>query len=331
MADSDIELSVLIPCYNEAEVLPLLRTRLVAALEELKITWEVIFVDDGSADRTYEILAGFHAADARLRVLSLSRNFGHQAAVMAALAHASGAAVAIMDADLQDSPEVLAACLSKWREGNEVVYVIRSRRDEHLLKRACYAVFYRVLRFVSDIRIPLDSGDFCLLDRRVVDIITRMPERNLFVRGLRAWAGFRQVGIPVARGPRAAGKPKYTFGRLVRLALDGIFSFSLFPLRLATYVGLLTVLLCLLLGAFILAWRIGGFSFMNHTADELPGWTSLALGLFVFSGVQLLCLGLIGEYLGRVYMEVKGRPRWVVRAALGLQSRDADVHAGQAR
>jgi dolichol-phosphate mannosyltransferase len=158
-----------------------------------------------------------------------------------------------------------------------------------------------------------------------------MPERNLFVRGLRACAGFRQAGIPVARGPRAAGKPKYTFARLVRLALDGIFSFSLFPLRLATYLGLLTVLLCLVLGAFIIAWRIAGFSFMHHTADELPGWTSLALGIFVFSGVQLLCLGLIGEYLGRVYMEVKGRPRWVVRTALGLQSRDGDVHAGHAR
>ncbi|HEY3323246.1 MAG TPA: glycosyltransferase family 2 protein [Planctomycetota bacterium] len=315
---ADIELSVLVPCYNEAEVLPLLRERLVAVLQKLNLSWEVIFVDDGSRDGTCDILSKFNAEDSRLKLLSFSRNFGHQAAVMAALSYASGKAVVIMDADLQDSPEVLEQCVAKWREGNDVVYMIRSKRQESFIKRLCYAGFYRVLRRLANVQIPLDSGDFCLMDRRVVDVMTQMPERNLFLRGMRAWAGFKQAGIPVERGPRAAGQPKYTYGKLIALATDGIFSFSLFPLRLATYLGLLTIAGGLLVTIFLLVWRFAGFSFMGHVAAEVPGITLLALGLFVFSGVQLLILGVIGEYLGRVYVEVKARPRWIVNKALGL-------------
>ena len=319
-----LELSLVIPCYNEGAVLPLLQARLLNSLNKLGVPWEVIFVDDGSSDATYEQLAKMHRAEPRFKVISFSRNFGHQTAIYAGLSHASGRAVGIMDADLQDPPEIFAACLAKLREGCDVVYAVRRRRKEHIVLRAAYALFYRLLRLVADADIPLDSGDFCLMSDRVVAVLKRMPERKVFVRGLRAWAGFRQTGLEYEREARAAGETKYPLRKLLRLATDGVFAFSTLPLRAATYVGLGALGLSLIAGIFILAWRMLGFRFMGHTASELPGWTALIGGLFFLSGIQFLILGCIGEYVGRIYNEVKQRPRWIVREVLGLPSEPED-------
>ena len=315
-----IELSLVIPCYNESEVLPLFHARLLNCLNSLGVSWEVIFVDDGSSDGTYEQLAKMHQAEPRFKIISFSRNFGHQTAIYAGLSYASGQAVGIMDADLQDPPEILAACLARLREGYDVVYAVRRRRKENIALRAAYALFYRFLRLVAEADIPLDSGDFCLMNHRVAAVLRQMPERKVFVRGLRAWAGFRQTGLEYEREARAAGETKYPLRKLLRLATDGVFAFSTSPLRAATYLGLGAVGLTLISGMFVLAWRILGFRFMGHTASELPGWTALIGGLLFLSGLQFLILGCIGEYVGRIYNEVKQRPRWIVRGTLGFPS-----------
>jgi len=311
-------LSVVIPCYNEQAVLPMLRQKLVEALSGAGLDWETILVDDGSSDRTLELLGRMHCEDARIKVISLSRNFGHQTAISAGLAYASGDAVAILDADLQDPPELLLSCLERWREGYQVVYAVREKRKEGALKRAAYALFYRVLRGVADVEIPLDTGDFCLIDRRVADVLRSMPERNIFLRGMRAWTGFRHIGIPYERPARAAGETKYPFRKLVRLALDGVFSFSTFPLRLATWFGLSIVGLSALVVASVTVWRFSGTQFMGHVASDIPGWAAGIVSVFFLGGVQLLILGVIGEYLARIYEEVKLRPRWVVNRSLGF-------------
>jgi dolichol-phosphate mannosyltransferase len=327
-SQKNVALSVVVPCYNEAHALPLLCERLLSTLNGLGLTWEVIFVDDGSSDGTGEQLAAIHRSNPRFKVLAFSRNFGHQAAISAGLAHAAGNAVAIMDADLQDPPEILAACLEKVREGYDVVYAVRRRRKENVFKRGAYAVFYRLLKRTAEINIPLDSGDFCVMTRRVVAVLTRMPERNVFVRGLRAWAGFRQIGLPYERAARAAGETKYPFKKLLRLAMDGVFAFSTLPLRLATYLGFLAVGFSVLAGLFILSWRIFGFRFMGQTAHELPGWTAVVGAALFFGGIQLLILGVMGEYLGRIYTEVKQRPRWVVSQTLGIQTHQHSPEGG---
>ena len=322
------ELSLVIPCYNEAEVLPVLKARLLQSLNGLGVPWEVIFVDDGSCDSTGEQLGLMHQDEPRFKVICFSRNFGHQLAVCAGLAYATGRAVGILDADLQDPPEIFARCLEKLREGYDVVYAVRKKRKENAVKRAAYGLFYRFLRLVAEVDIPLDSGDFCLMNQRVVTVLRRMPERNVFVRGLRAWAGFRQIGLEYERAPRAAGETKYPFKRLLRLATDGIFAFSTAPLRLATYVGYGALCVSVLFGLVILAWRIGGFRLMGHTASELPGWTAEAGGMLFIAGVQFLILGCMGEYIGRIYTEVKQRPRWVVRETFGLERRNEDSDRG---
>jgi len=323
-----VDLSIVVPCYNEAHALPLLRDRLLSSLNSLGLNWEVVFVDDGSSDGTGEQLAAMHRANPGFKVLAFSRNFGHQAAISAGLAHAAGDVVAIMDADLQDPPEILAACLEKVRAGYDVVFAVRRKRKENVFKRCAYAVFYRLLKLTAEIDIPLDSGDFCVMTRRVVTVLTRMPERNVFVRGLRAWAGFRQIGLPYEREARAAGETKYPFRKLLRLAMDGVFAFSTLPLRLATYLGFFAVGLAVLAGLFILSWRIFGFKFMGQTAHELPGWTAVVGAALFFGGIQLLILGVMGEYLGRIYSEVKQRPRWVVRQTLGMQTQPNSPEGG---
>jgi len=310
-------LSLIIPCYNEASVLPLLEARLKKYLATLDVSWEVIFVDDGSRDTTFAQLAAMHRAEPRFKVLTFSRNFGHQAALCAGLACAGGRAVGVLDADLQDPPELFAQCLEKLNEGYDVVYAVRKKRKENFLKRAAYALFYRLLRSVAEVEIPLDSGDFCLMRRNVVDVLKALPERNVFLRGLRAWTGFRQVGVEYEREARAAGETKYPLRKLVRLATDGVFSFSTLPLRAATLLGVGGVLLSLLAGVFILTWRLWGFRFMGHTAAELPGWTAVVCLVLFLGGLQFLILGFLGEYIGRIYAEVKQRPRWIVRESLG--------------
>jgi dolichol-phosphate mannosyltransferase len=310
-------LSVVIPCYNEAAVLPLLEQRLRASLDGLGMEWEVILVDDGSSDGSYQQLVALNAADPRFKVIRFSRNFGHQAAIVAGLCRVQGMVVAVLDADLQDPPELIGQCLRYWREGDQVVYCLRQRRREGLAKRLLYWTFYRLLRAFSDVAMPLDAGDFCVMDRRVVDVIVRMPERHVFVRGLRAWAGFRQRALPYERPARAAGTTKYRFGRLLALATDGLFSFTLIPLRVATWLGLALTLGGGAWGAFVLLWRLLGFRVFGFTAADLPGWAAGVLLVILFGSVQLLFLGVLGEYIGRIYEETKARPRWVIEATHG--------------
>lgn len=305
-------------------MLPLLRRRLVDALGALGVTWEVVAVDDGSTDETFALLSQIHDEDERFKVIRLSRNFGHQAALLAGLTAVSGQAVAIMDADLQDPPEVLGSYLEHWRNGYDVVYAIRQKRKEGVFKRMAYAVYYRLLKRISEVNMPLDAGDFCVMDRCVVEVLLAMPERNVFLRGLRAWSGFRQIGLRYERESRAAGQPKYSFRKLVYLAFDGIFSFSTLPLRLATWLGLAIVIPSFLGAVFVVFWRLSGLSIMGNTFESIPGWASSTFILLFLGGIQLFVLGIIGEYLARIYKEVKSRPRWITQTTLGITSGTED-------
>jgi dolichol-phosphate mannosyltransferase len=313
-----VNLSLVIPCYNESTVLPFLKERLLNSLAELKMSWEVILVDDGSRDDTFKQLAAMNAADPRFKVISFSRNFGHQTAVFAGLSQAYGDFVAVLDADLQDPPEFLAACLAKLNEGYDVVYAVRRQRKENIFKRTCYATFYRLLKAIAEVEIPLDSGDFCVMRQCVVSVMRGMPERDVFVRGLRAWSGFRQIGIEYNRAARAAGETKYPFRKLVRLALDGVFAFSPIPLRLAAYLGFAIVVLSLIAAVIVMLWKIFNFQLLGHYPSEVPGWTSVVCLILFMSGIQLLILGVMGEFIGRIYNEVKQRPRWIIRETRGL-------------
>lgn len=303
---SPFRLSVALPLYNEEEVLPELLERLGAVLDDLEGgPHEIVCVDDGSRDRTAEMLEEAARSDPRLVLVKLSRNFGHQAAFSAALDHVTGDAVVMMDADLQDPPEVIPEFVERWREGYDVVYARRARRKESWLLRLSYFVFYRLLSTMSDVRLPLDAGDFALLSRRVVDTLRSAPERHRYLRGLRSWAGFRQVGVEVERARRAAGRSKYTPRKLFRLAFDGIFSFTVAPLRFAAAVGALAVLLTGAYGAYALYAKL----FLDRSPQ---GFTALILTVIFVSGVNLFFLGVIGEYVGRIYQETKARPLYVV-------------------
>lgn len=307
------KISIVVPCYNEEAVLPELFRRLDGVAVTWGMDYEIICVDDGSYDRTWELLKEQNQKDNHWQCLSFARNFGHQTAVFAGLYDADGDYVAIMDADLQDPPEFLAVCLSKLNEGYDVVYAVRRKRKEGVFKRVCYAAFYRLLKSVAEVDIPLDSGDFCLMTRRVVMALKRMPERNVFVRGLRAWAGFRQIGIEYSRPPRAAGETKYPLRKLVQLAFDGVFAFSSLPMRLATYLGFGALAVSFALILFVVVWKWSGLQFLGHYPSEVPGWTSMVCVVLFLGGIQFLILGCMGEYIGRIYNEVKHRPRWIVR------------------
>lgn len=301
-------LSIVLPAYNEEAVLPQTYARLRAMREEFArhgLVDEIVFVNDGSSDGTYDILNELAAQDPRVRAVHLARNFGHQAAITAGLELASGDVVAVMDCDLQDPPEVLPAFLEQWRSGYQVVYAIRQSRKEWVGKRLAYWLFYRLLQAITDLDIPLDSGDFCVMDRSAVDMLNSLPERQRFVRGLRTWVGLRQTGVAYQRDARQAGTAKYTFKALVKLALDGLVSFSSVPLRMVTRFGLLCALAAMLLGAWVLAGAVFG-------ARTPPGWASLGLIVLIVAAVQLFSLGIIGEYLARVFLEVKGRPSYLV-------------------
>jgi dolichol-phosphate mannosyltransferase len=312
------ELTLVIPCFNEGSVLKLLHDRLVDSLGRTGLTWEVILVDDGSSDDTCAQAAAMHRADPRFKVLSFSRNFGHQTAVFAGLSRAKGDFVGVLDADLQDPPELVATCIAKLKDGYDVVYAVRRQRKENLFKRIAYAGFYRLLNAISEAKIPLDSGDFCVMRQQVVAVLRSMPERDVFVRGLRAWCGFRQVGLEYERAARAAGETKYPLRKLVKLALDGIFAFSSLPLRLAIYLGFFSVAMSLAAGGLIIIWHFLNFQVLGHYPSEVPGWTSLACLILFLSGVQFLILGILGEFIRRVYAEVQQRPRWILRAEFGF-------------
>lgn len=299
-------ISFVIPLFNEQENLPELHRRLRAALDTLDIEPEIILVNDGSSDATPTMIHMLSQADPRVVGVMLSRNFGHQAAVSAGIAECTGDAVIVMDGDLQDPPEVLEQFIARWRDGAEVVYAVRTKRKEGLLKRTAYGAFYRLLRKLSDIDIPLDSGDFGLMDRKVVNALLALPERQRFVRGLRCFVGFRQEGLVYERAGREAGAPKYTFKALVRLAMDGLISFSSAPLNLITYLGLGSCVFAL----GLIAWVMGR-AIIGQRPPE--GWASTMVVVLFFGSVQLLSLGIIGEYLRRIFLEVKGRPTYIVR------------------
>lgn len=306
-------ISVVIPLYNEEENIPTLSKRLTEATKRWEEPFEAVLVNDGSTDSSMRLLDDLAAKDNRFRIIHFSRNFGHQPAISAGIKHAKGDAIIIMDGDLQDPPEVLEKFIAKWKEGFDVVYAIRRKRKEGFFKKAAYASFYRLLHTISDIDIPLDSGDFCLMDRKVVNALNHeMPEHIRFVRGLRAYAGFRQVGVEYERHERAAGEVKYTFKKLIQLALDGLFGFSTFPLRLATYVGFLVAIPSFLLGIFFIVHRLFNFKILGYSPEDTPGLATLAVGIFFLSGILLIILGIIGEYIGRIYIEVKKRPFYII-------------------
>jgi dolichol-phosphate mannosyltransferase len=300
-------LSIVIPLYNEDATVDELRRRLGEVLDRVEPDYEVLLVNDGSRDGTAEALKRIAQAGSRWRAIHFSRNFGHQAAVAAGLRFATGRAVVVMDADLQDPPELLEQMLARWREGFEVVYAQRvSREREGPVKRGLAWLYYRVLRAVSPVDIPTDTGDFCLMDRKVVDQLIALPERNRYIRGLRAWVGFRQTSVQFERAPRFAGEPKYTFRKSLGLGVNGIISFSKAPLRLATWLGMLVSLMSFVLAmVFVIEKLTRGF--------DIRGWASTVVIILFLGGVQLLTIGIIGEYLSRIYDEVKQRPLYVVR------------------
>lgn len=303
--------SVAIPLFDEEEGLPELLRRVTAVLDALPGGGhELVLVDDGSADRTMEILERAAGEDPRIVAVSLSRNFGHQAALTAALEFVTGDVIVLMDGDLQDAPELIPAMLERMREGYDVVYARRDRRQEAWWLRVAYFAYYRILSAVSNVQLPLDAGDFAAISSRALRAIRSAPERHRYLRGLRAWAGFRQIGLPVERAARYTGRSKYSLRKLLRLAGDGIFSFSIVPLRMAAALGAVTVLLTTLFALFALYARL----FLDRSPQ---GFTALILVMTFVSGVNLLFLGIIGEYVGRVYEEVKGRPLYVVRRVVG--------------
>jgi glycosyltransferase involved in cell wall biosynthesis len=306
-----MRLSIGIPLHNEEDVIPELLTRLVAVLDALPGgPHQVVFVDDGSSDGSRRLLTAAARRDSRLKVVALSRNFGHQAALGAALDHATGDALVLMDGDLQDEPEVIPELLRQHEAGADVVYARRASREEGLLLRAAYRVYYRLMSALSEVPVPVDSGDFALLGAPVVTALKRMPERQRYLRGLRAWVGFKQVGVDVQRKARAAGRPKYTTWKLMQLALDGICSFSTVPLRAAALTGFIAIVAACAFSIYAVYMRIA--------SGTVPvGFTASLIITTLLSGVQLLFLGVIGEYLGRVYAEAKGRPTYVVAEIVG--------------
>jgi polyisoprenyl-phosphate glycosyltransferase len=306
-------ISIVIPIYNEEENLQNLYTRLTNAAPSWKENYEIVLIDDGSHDSSLTMMRVMAEKDSHVRVIKLSRNFGHQPAISAGIQEAKGDAIIIMDGDLQDPPEELYRFLDKWREGYEVVYAIRTKRKEGFFKKLAYSSFYRIMAAISDIEIPLDSGDFCVMDRKVVNVLVHdMPEQIRFIRGMRAYAGFKQIGVTYERAERAAGEVKFTFKKLIQLALDGLFGFSSFPLRLSTYLGISIAIPSLIVGIFFLVHRLLGFKIFGHTPEETPGLASLAVGMFFLGGVMLTMLGIIGEYISRIYIEVKKRPFFVI-------------------
>jgi len=322
--------SVVVSVFNEAQVLPELHQRLSRCLQGLTASYELIFVDDGSTDRSSELLEGLVAADPHIRVVQFSRNFGQSIAVTAGLDVASGQFIALMDGDLQDLPEDIPTLMAKVREGYEVAYAIRVKRKESAIKRAAVFMFYRMLNRIASTPLPVDSGIFCVMTHQVAEVLKQIPERSRYVSGLRAWVGFRQCGVPLERAARPAGRSK-SLAKLLRMAVDGLVSFSYVPLRLAMFAGASAALLSI--GG--MGWALYLHFFTNVPP---PGWASTVLCILFIGSIQLLALGVIGEYMGRVLDEVKGRPLYVIRRQLGFKQEqeavrdgDAGSHADRAR
>jgi glycosyltransferase involved in cell wall biosynthesis len=310
-------LSVVVPCFNEEAVLRETNLRLIAVLEKVSPNFEIIYVDDGSTDSTSDLLHEMQLQEERIRAIRFSRNFGHQVAITAGLEHARGDAVVIIDADLQDPPELIPEFFQKWVDGYDVVYGVRTEREgETALKLWTAKLFYRFISHLSDVAIPLDTGDFRLMDRSVVNALLSMPERDRYVRGMVSWLGFSQIAVPYRRAPRLAGTTKFPIFKMIRFAADGIVSFSILPLRLATWIGFAASGIAMVEIGLALFARFFGTGLVR-------GWTSTVIAIWFVGGVQLICMGIIGEYVGRIYGESKRRPLYVVRERIGFAAKDA--------
>jgi glycosyltransferase involved in cell wall biosynthesis len=318
-------ISVVIPTYKSEPNLPELIRRLTAVLSALPCNHEIIFVNDNSPDNSYPILKAACNADPRIKLISLSRNFGQQIATSAGLKYSSGDAVIIMDDDLQDPPEFIPDLVSKWAEGNDVVYVIRTKRKEGVFKKIGYKMFYWVLARMSTIKIPQDSGDFGLLDRKIVEILNNMPERTRLIRGLRAWIGYRQVGIECERGNRFKGKPSYNLVKMIQLSMNGIFAFSDAPLQLSSTLGFFVSFIAFLGMILTVVQRIITTIFPNNPVAVWPGFSTIVLAILFLGGVQLIGIGILGEYVARIYNEVKQRPMFLVRETLNFPKKEDNL------
>jgi glycosyltransferase involved in cell wall biosynthesis len=304
-----ITFSIVAPVYNELDNLAELTRRVGEVMSTLRETWELVLVDDGSTDGSTDRILELAKQDRHIRPVIFARNFGHQVAITAGWDYARGDAVIILDADLQDPPEIIPDLIAKWREGYEVVYAVRTEREgEGWFKRTTAALFYRVIYRITDVKIPVDTGDFRLMDRKVVDVLKTMRERHRFPRGMSSWVGFRQVGIPYKRAARHAGVTKYPFSKMLKLALNAITGFSYFPLQLATYFGFGSAGLAIIAIPVVIILRLAG-------NGAFLGQATTLLAVLFLGGVQLIFLGVLGEYLGRIYDEVKGRPLYILREA----------------
>ncbi|HXD11734.1 MAG TPA: glycosyltransferase family 2 protein [Anaerolineales bacterium] len=304
-----ITYSIVAPIFNEKENILELHRRVAEVLDSTDEPWELILVDDGSTDGSTEIIRELAKQDERVRPVIFARNFGHQIAITAGWDYARGAAIVIIDADLQDPPELILEMAKKWRAGNEVVYAVRAERDgESWFKLWTASLFYRIIYRITDVKIPLDTGDFRLMDRKVVDVLKQMPERHRFPRGMSAWVGFKQVGIEYKRAARVAGETKYPFRKMIRLALNAVTSFSYFPLQVATFFGFVSASVAILAIPVVVYMRITG-------SQAFFGQATTLIAVLFLGGVQLISLGILGEYIGRLYDEAKGRPLYIVREA----------------
>ncbi len=301
--------TIIAPVFNERESLPVLYQRVKEVMDTTGDPWELVLVDDGSQDGSTEIIREMARQDERVRPVIFARNFGHQIAVTAGLDYSRGQAVVIIDADLQDPPEVILELIQKWREGNEVVFAIRAEREgETWFKTFTASLFYRLIFRITDVKIPMDTGDFRLLDRKVVNVMNSMREKYRFLRGMSAWVGFKQVGVPYCRAARFAGTTKYPFKKMLRLAITAVTGFSYFPLQVATFIGFIAALIAIIAIPVVIIGRA-------VTNEAFLGQATTLIAVLFLGGVQLISLGILGEYIGRIYDEVKGRPLYIVREA----------------
>ena len=304
-----ITYSIIAPIYNERDNLPELHRRVTEVMDSTREPWELILVDDGSSDGSSDIIRELAKKDKHIRPVIFARNFGHQVAVTAGLDYSRGDAVVIIDADLQDPPELILEMAKKWEEGNEVVFAVRAEREgESWFKLWTASLFYRIISRITDVKIPLDTGDFRLMDRKVVSVMNKMRERHRFLRGMSAWVGFKQVGVEYKRAARVAGETKYPFRKMFRLAINAITGFSYFPLQVATFFGFISAGVAILAIPIVIAMRIVGNGAFTGQATTL-------IAVLFLGGVQLISLGILGEYIGRLYDEAKGRPLYIVREA----------------
>lgn len=324
MKKKKLFISFIVPMFNEVACIKELYSHILKVCRKLKVKFELVCIDDGSTDATLLILKKLRKKDLRVKILSFARNFGHQIAVTAGLRYASGDCVVVMDADLQDPPEVVPKMIKKWSQGYKVVYGVRKSRGEMWLKRICYKLFYRLLLKLSSFKnIPLDAGDFCLMDKQVVQEMRRLNEGKPFVRGLRTWVGFKQTGIEYLRPTRLAGQSKYNFTKLFHLAFDGLLSFSSFALRITIFIGLLISFFSIAYAFYIGINRLLIMLKIVDVENLIPGWATLVCSITLLMGLQFVFLGILGEYVGRIYSEVKKRPLYIIEEKIGLKDEKA--------